>query len=173
MTTPLSDDELCALLVPPPDTDVDRRLDRLATAYRSLADAWRSRRSLAQEIAAEHEVRSLTAELERLGRQCDARAPCECGGAGHLEGGKRVWWVRCEWARVEKLLAASKGPGAAEVSRWQVRAHRAVTLASQALEFAQEGWSYANDYFKEKWRYEDELGQLRLELEELSDEGTP
>lgn len=40
--------------------------------------------------------------------------PCECGGAGHrLNNGRRVWWARCDVARLQTLVSRLR-----ELVRW-------------------------------------------------------
>lgn len=41
------------------------------------------------------------------------------------------------------------------------RAKKAEAALYDAIELAEEGWGYANDYFRQKWDYEARIGALR------------
>jgi hypothetical protein len=41
------------------------------------------------------------------------------------------------------------------------------TALADAVELAQEGWSYVSDYFREKWEYEKRLAELIVVLHPL------
>jgi predicted nucleic acid-binding Zn-ribbon protein len=53
---------------------------------------------------------------------------------------------------------------AAKLSEAQARIAALKEALRDAIQFAVEGWSYAPDYFKEKWEYEKELAELRARL---------
>ena len=41
---------------------------------------------------------------------------------------------------------------------------------AETISFAEEGWSYASDYFKDKWNFEERLEKYRRIVEASSDE---
>ena len=68
----------------------------------------------------------------------------------YIKGGDGSHWEGCEethWdCKIKKLEAEN-----AELRK----------AVEDAIEFAEEGWSYASDYFKEKWEYEKRLAELK------------
>jgi hypothetical protein len=56
-----------------------------------------------------------------------------------------------------RTLALGGGPTA---DRDRLRA-----VAEAALDLADEGWDYATDYFREKWRCEERIAELRATLD--------
>jgi len=38
-------------------------------------------------------------------------------------------------------------------------------LIAELLDFSEEGWAYASDYFKAKWKYEEQLAALKARAE--------
>lgn len=59
----------------------------------------------------------------------------------------------------ETRVYALENPSSSEKRERRVQELEAVLADAVAL--AEEGWSYASDYFKEKWNYEGELAEIR------------
>jgi archaellum component FlaC len=51
-----------------------------------------------------------------------------------------------------------------EVEELEKQVEKLKTALKEAIEFADEGWSYADDYFKKKWGYEETKEKLKITL---------
>ena len=67
------------------------------------------------------------------------------------EAEERLQFVAAQWA--------------AEVELERERAERLAEALDDAIQLADEGWSYASDYFRNKWNYTGEADALRAILD--------
>lgn len=72
-----------------------------------------------------------------------------------------------EEGRIVIALADERDRLVAEVPRLQAENARLRQDLTDAVELAEEGWSYATEYFKSKWTSEERIAVLRAVLAKL------